>query len=235
MTPLPPVAILAGGLATRLRPVTHTVPKSMVPVAGYPFVHHQLTALRQKGIERVVLCVGYLGEQIRDYVGDGSAFGLHVDYAWDGNTLLGTGGALRKALPLLGEVFFILYGDSYLPVSFDDIWADFAPRPELGLMTVFNNQGQWDTSNVIFSEGCIRRYDKSEHTPDMQYIDYGLSLLRAAALRDFPAGEAFDLARVFQKLIAHKSLAGWEVHERFYEIGSLRGLREAEAYIRKVG
>jgi NDP-sugar pyrophosphorylase family protein len=230
--PLPPVAVLAGGLATRLRPVTRTLPKSLVPVAGHPFVHHQLAALRKKGVTRVVLCVGYLGEQIRDYVGDGQAFGLQVAYAWDGDSLRGTGGALQQALPLLGEAFFVLYGDSYLPIAFADIWEAFAARPEPGLMTVYKNQGRWDTSNVLFSQGRILRYDKKEPTPDMQYIDYGLSLLRPAAFKQFPAGRAFDLSRVFQVLIAQQALAGWEAQERFYEIGSPQGLRETEEYLR---
>jgi NDP-sugar pyrophosphorylase family protein len=233
MAALPPVAILAGGLATRLQPVTRTVPKSLVPVAGHPFVHHQLTALRQQGVERVVLCVGYLGDQIRAYVGNGQTYGLNVEYTWDGDTLLGTGGALKKALPLLGQEFFILYGDSYLPVSFSQIWESFAPRPELGLMTVYHNQGRWDTSNVLFTAGRIRRYDKQQPASDLQYIDYGLSLLRAAALAPFQEGTAFDLASIFQALIAREALAGYEVHERFYEIGSPQGLRETEEYLQK--
>ena len=113
-----PVAILAGGLATRLRPVTEDTPKALLDVAGKPFVVRQLEYLRQQGIVRVVLCVGYLGEQIRAVVGDGSALGLEVLYSWDGPQLLGTGGALRHALSALGEQFMVLYGDSYLPIDF---------------------------------------------------------------------------------------------------------------------
>ncbi len=233
MRPFPTAAILAGGLATRLRPITQTIPKSMVPVAGHPFVHHQLTGLRQQGIERVVMCLGYLGEQVQAFVGDGRTYGLHVEYAFDGDRLLGTGGALRQALPLLGEVFFILYGDSYLPISFARVWDAFQAQAHPGLMTVWGNADRGDLSNVVFSEGRIVCYDKQNRVPEMRYIDYGLSLLQAAVLAAYPKGEAFDLAVVFQRLVAEKRLAGYEVNERFYEIGSLQGIQETEAYLQR--
>ena len=113
-----PVAILAGGLATRLRPITEKIPKSLVDVAGEPFIVRQLDYLFRQRVRDVVLCIGYLGEMIEAVVGDGSRFGLRVSYSIDGPILLGTGGALRRAAPLLGEAFFVLYGDSYLPVDY---------------------------------------------------------------------------------------------------------------------
>jgi NDP-sugar pyrophosphorylase family protein len=203
-----PVAILAGGLATRLRPITEKIPKSLVPVAGKPFLEHQLELLRSRGIRRAVLCVGYLGEMIQRDFGDGEKFGVKLDYAFDGPKLLGTGGAIKRALPLLGEEFFVLYGDSYLPVDYAPI-ADFFHRSgKPGLMTVYRNEGKFDTSNVVFAGGEIRVYDKKAKLPEMRHIDYGLSLFKRAAFDSYPEGQPFDLAEVMGKLVREKQLAG---------------------------
>jgi histidinol-phosphate phosphatase family protein len=170
MRPLPPVAILAGGLATRLRPLTETIPKSLVPVNGRPFIEHQLELLRACGIRRAVLCAGFLGDQIVDYVGNGARFGIEVQYSSEGERLLGTGGAIQQALPLLGERFFVLYGDSYLRCDYGAIFEAFCRSSRQALMTVFRNDDQWDMSNVEYSGGCIRAYSKRERTPQMHYI-----------------------------------------------------------------
>ena len=150
-----PVAILAGGLATRLRPLTETIPKSLVEINGEPFLWHQLRLLRANGIRRVVLCLSHLGEQVRDSVGEGGAFGLDIHYSLDGPTLLGTAGALKRAEPLLGGSFFVLYGDSYLPICWAAVERAFLQSGQAGLMTVYRNEGQWDTSNVEFIDGRI--------------------------------------------------------------------------------
>ncbi len=228
-----PLAILAGGLATRLRPITETIPKSLVSVAGRPFIEHQLEQLQLEGIRRVVLCVGYLGEMVRDVVGDGSRFGLRVDYSFDGPKLLGTGGALRQALPLLGDTFFVLYGDSYLPIPFAPVAATFLKSGKQGLMTVYRNEGSHDTSNVVFADGRIRIYDKKATLPEMRHIDYGLELLKPAAFEPFAGREAFDLAELLQNLLSRDQLAGHEVLTRFYEIGSHAGLNELDALLAK--
>ncbi len=230
---LPPLAILAGGLATRLRPITETIPKSLVAVAGRPFIEHQLEQLQREGIRHVVLCVGYLGEMVRDVVGDGSRFGLRVDYSFDGPTLLGTGGALRQALPLLGDTFFVLYGDSYLPIPFAPVAETFLKSGKQGLMTVYRNEGSHDTSNVVFADGRIRIYDKKATLPEMRHIDYGLELLKPAAFEPFAGREAFDLAELLQDLLRRDQLAGHEVATRFYEIGSHTGLNELDALLAK--
>lgn len=225
-----PVAILAGGLATRLRPLTQDIPKALVEVAGKPFICRQLDYLRDQGIVRVVMCVGYRGGQIEALVGDGAAFGLKVLYSRDGPSLLGTGGALRRALPLLGKRFFVLYGDSYLPCDFPAVQRAFVASGKPALMAVLRNEDRWDKSNVIFREGAILEYNKQAPNPEMDYIDYGLGILSAAVLQSYPEGRAFDLADVYHKLSIAKELAGFEVHERFHEIGSRQGLEEAEAY-----
>jgi NDP-sugar pyrophosphorylase family protein len=228
---MPPAAILAGGLATRLYPVTRTIPKSMLEAAGRPFIDHQLRLLKANGIQRVVLCLGNLADPIQDYVQDGRAYGLQVDYSRDGEQLVGTGGALRKALPLLGETFFVLYGDSYLPIPFAPVAEAFTASGRQGLMTVFRNEGRWDKSNVCFRDQTIVRYDKAAQDPDMAYIDYGLGMLKAQALDEIP-GERFDLAALYQTLLSKNQLAGFEVFQRFYEIGSQDGLKEFEDYIK---
>lgn len=231
-TSLPPVAILAGGLATRLRPLTERVPKVLLPVAGKPFLAHQLELLRRQGITRAVLCLGYLGEMVQRAFGDCSSDGVKLEYSFDGPVLLGTGGALKRALPMLGEEFFVLYGDSYLPIDFRPI-ADFFERSgKLGLMTVFQNEGRFDTSNVVFGDGEIKVYDKKNKAPEMRHIDYGLSLFKSPAFDQWPGDKPFDLADVMQSLVAGEQLAGYEVKERFYEIGSHEGLAELEALLR---
>lgn len=226
-----PVAVLAGGLATRLRPVTETIPKSLVEVAGRPFAEHQLELLRAQGVERVVFCVGHLGEQLEQVIGDGERFGLCVSYSFDGPTLLGTGGALKRALPQLGDAFFVLYGDSYLECDVAAVAAAFSRAGRLALMTVYPNADRWDTSNVIFRGGEILRYDKQAPTPEMTHIDYGLGVMRSEALDAFPAEQPFDLAAVYQALLARHELAGFEVPTRFYEIGSPAGLAETSRYL----
>jgi NDP-sugar pyrophosphorylase family protein len=228
-----PVAILAGGLATRLRPLTEKVPKVLLPVAGKPFLAHQLALLKDQGIQRVVLCLGYLGELVEKEFGNGSKFGVQLEYSFDGPKLLGTGGALRLALPKLGENFFVLYGDSYLTAPFAPIAQFFQRSGKPGLMTVYRNEGLYDTSNVVFRQGAIIVYDKKVRLPEMHHIDYGLSLFRASVFEEWPAGQAFDLAEVMQKLVARGELAGFEVPERFYEIGSPAGLLELEATLKK--
>lgn len=229
-----PVAILAGGLATRLRPLTETIPKALVPVCGEPFIAHQLRLLKEAGVTRVVLCVGYLGQKVRDFAGDGQRFGVEIEYSFDGATLLGTAGAIRRALPLLGPAFLVLYGDSYLPCTYLDVERFFVQAGKPGLMTVFRNQGRWDASNIEFTEAGIVRYDKLHRTPDMQYIDYGLGAFRSSVFEYLPWEHSHDLAAVYQDLLGRNQLVGYEVRERFYEIGSVAGIGELEDYLSTV-
>jgi len=223
-----PVAILAGGLATRLGALTETIPKSLIPIHGEPFVAHQLRLLQRSGIQRVILCVGHLGEQIEKTIRNGGTFGVQVTYSYDGPLLRGTAGAVRAALPQLGESFFVVYGDSYLACDYAAIELEFARRAKLGLMTVFRNDGQWDSSNVEFEDGCILAYSKKKHTARMHYIDYGLGVFRAEA---FAKTHAADLADAYADLLQADELAAVEVHERFYEIGSPAGLQEMKGFL----
>ncbi len=232
-SPVLPVAILAGGLATRLQPITAKIPKLLVEVAGEPFFSHQLRLLRRNGLTRLVLCVGHLGDQIVARYGDGSAWGVQLDYSFDGERLLGTGGALIRALPKLGDAFYVLYGDSYLPADYQAVGRAFLASGRLGLMTVFANRGAYDTSNVWFEDGRIRRYSKTARLPQMRHIDYGLGVFRAAAFAGCPRDAVVDLAAVQADLCDRGELAGYAMPERFYEIGSPAGLQELDAHLRR--
>ena len=227
-----PVAILAGGMATRLRPITEKIPKLLVEVAGEPFFSHQLRLLKSAGLTRIVLCIGYLGQQIVDLYGDGAKWGVKIEYAFDGPKLLGTGGALIAALPKLGDAFYVLYGDSYLPIDYRAVGEFFLRSGRLGLMTVYENHGRYDTSNVWFESGAIKVYDKKNKLPQMHHIDYGLGVFRAAAFDGFPRDSPVDLAEVQKSLVARNELAGFEIKERFYEIGSHEGLTELDGLLR---
>jgi NDP-sugar pyrophosphorylase family protein len=226
-----PLAILAGGLATRLRPVTETIPKALVEIAGEPFLAHQLRLLTRAGYRRVVLCVGYRARQIQDFAGDGRAFGVDIAYSEDGPQLLGTAGALRRALPLLGDAFAVVYGDSYLTCDYAAAERVFLGSSKLGLMTVHRNEGQWDTSNVEFTGGRIVAYDKVNRTPAMRHIDYGLGMFRRGAFDAVPDGRPSDLAALYQDLRRRDELAAWESPDRFYEIGSPEGIRDLTEFL----
>ncbi|MCG2735031.1 MAG: nucleotidyltransferase family protein [Candidatus Methanoperedenaceae archaeon] len=228
---MPPVVILAGGLATRLYPETLKIPKSLIEVAGKPFIFHQLALLKRQGVCNVVLCVGKFGEMIQDYVGDGHEWGLKVQYSYDGQTLLGTGGAIKKALPLLPEVFFVLYGDSYLDVDLKPILERFECEGKPALMTVYHNKNKWDKSNILFKNGRVVKYDKKNPMPEMEYLDYGLNILRKSIINEWQDGIPFDLTEVFIKLIEKGEVSAFEVFTRFYEIGSIQGIKETEEYL----
>jgi len=221
-----PVIVLAGGLATRMRPLTEKIPKALIDVNGRPFVDWQLELLKRKGISRVILCVGFLGELIEDHVKDGAAFGLTVEYGYDGEKLLGTGGAIRRLGKRLPDEFFVLYGDSYLDTDYGAVEAAYHVSDKKGLMTVYRNEGKWDTSNVVFQDNQIVAYSKKHRSSDMRYIDYGLEILNADIFMSFAEDRHFDLADVYEDLSRRGRLAGYEVFERFYEIGSPGGLKE---------
>ena len=220
---LSPLAILAGGLGTRLGELGRATPKALVSVAGRPFALWQLELLRAHGAGRVVMCVGHHGDEVQARIG--APFGLDVRYINDSPGVAGTAGALRGALPLLGERFLVLYGDTYLRIDYADV--DRAAAGERGLMTVLRNEGRWDVSNTVYAGGRVVRHDKAAPRPDMQWIDYGLGALRADAL-DLPGD---DLADVYRGLAERGELAGYEATERFYEIGTPDSLAEASAFL----
>lgn len=228
-----PVVILAGGLATRLRPITEKIPKALVEIAGEPFISHQLRLLKSCGAESVVVLAWYKGEMIQECVGDGARYELEVRYAFDGDQPLGTGGAIRHALHLLKGPFFVLYGDSYLPCDYESIQAHFQSQRQPGLMTVYRNHGKWDTSNVEMAGSQILRYDKKNQSPRMEFIDYGLGVFQPAVFESLPENQSVDLAEIYQRLVTQRQLAAYEVEQRFYEVGSFEGLRELDGLLRR--
>jgi NDP-sugar pyrophosphorylase family protein len=220
-----PVVILAGGLAKRMRPMTETIPKALLSVAGKPFIDWQLALLQKSGIERVVLCLGYLGEQIEMYVKD-AGYEMEILFSYDGDVPLGTGGALKKAAPLTGNAFFVLYGDSYLEIDYDDVQRSWQKSGKPALMAVFRNENRWDSSNVLFENNRIVRYSKTAPDAGMRHIDYGLGILSASTFEKY--GQVFDVAELYSDLSEQNNLAGYEAANRFYEIGSFNGLKELE-------
>jgi NDP-sugar pyrophosphorylase family protein len=229
-----PVALLAGGMATRLGSISQQTPKALVEINGRPFINHQLSLLHRHGVRRVVLCLGHLGKQIQQHLGDGSSLGLQLQYSHDGPTLAGTGGAVRKALPMLGELFWVMYGDSYMDIDYADVLDHFAARRQarqpLGLMTVIRNADRWDRSNAVFQEGRLTCYDKQNRSASMRYIDYGVQLLRREAFDTVRAGR-FDLSDLYRDLVARNEMIGYEVFNRFYEIGTPQSLEEARRHL----
>jgi MurNAc alpha-1-phosphate uridylyltransferase len=230
--------IVAGGLGTRMRTLTGAdLPKALLPVHGRAFVDHQLELLVGRGVEDVVFCIGHGGNALREHVGDGSAFGLAVRYVDEGDVLRGTAGALRLALDegVLDVDFTVLYGDSYLPIELEPVWRAFAAAGLPALMTVYRNENRWEPSNAVLEAGRVVLYDKRRthaHSPESRWIDYGLSVLRAEVVEQrVPPREAADLADLFRDLSLEGKLAGLEVGERFYEVGSLEGLAELERYL----
>lgn len=229
---LPPLAILAGGLATRMRPVTETIPKSLIPVRGEPFLAHQLRLAHRQGFREAVLCVGHFGEQIEAYLAGHGSFGIDVAFSYDGDVRRGTGGALRQALPKLPDVFFVLYGDSYLDIEAAPVYDAFLERDAPALMTVLHNRDQFDRSNVVFDGRFVREHCKIEKPrAGVEWIDYGLSVMTADVVASWPEADPFDLSMLTATLAAHGKLAGFAVDRRFYEIGKPGGLSDLEGYL----
>jgi NDP-sugar pyrophosphorylase family protein len=229
-----PVVILAGGLATRMKPITEKIPKSLIEVNGKPFIIHQLNYLKSQGIQSVALCIGHLGDMIQSLIGSGESLGLNIRYSLDGDKLLGTGGAIKKSLPLATKDFFVLYGDSFLPIHYKSVEDAYFLSKKNALITVIKNNDQWDRSNVEFESGKIIEYNKQQPNQNMHYIDYGLSVLNQSIFDAYLENEPFDLSDLYHKLSLEDRLAGFETFERFYEIGSQSGLIETESYLSKV-
>ena len=229
---LPPIAILAGGLATRLHPITVTQPKAMVPVNGEPFCAVQLRQLRAQGFEHVLFLLGHLGDQIRDFAGDGERFGLRIDYVEDGPEPRGTGGAVLGALPVLGDLFFVTYGDTLLQYDPRDVLASFGQGGTEATMLVLHNRDQWDRSNVALKDDRVVFYGRDRTgRDDVEWIDYGATLFSAPALRAFAGAAVCDMGALLADLAERRLLAGYEVTERFHEIGTPAALSETEQFL----
>jgi MurNAc alpha-1-phosphate uridylyltransferase len=229
-----PLAILAGGYASRLGSLTKEIPKCLIEINGRPFVDWQLDLLVKNGYSDFVFCVSYKSSLVQEYLGDGSDRGINIQYSLDGETQLGTGGAIQKALPKLGKLFGVIYGDSYLPIDYSVVEKDFLTSKLKALMTIYKNQNQFDTSNVEFHDGKLVDYQKETKNKNMQHIDYGITFFKEEALLPCTDQASFDLSIVCHQLAKDGQLQGFEVFERFYEIGSVQGIGEFSEYLRKV-
>lgn len=234
--------VLAGGLATRMRPATERLPKWLIPVAGRPFAEWQLEWLASQGVDRVLAAIGYRGEQIKNHLGDGQQFGVHITYSTDGPELLGTGGALRLAAGrgLLDERFLIMYGDSYLAVDVAAVWKPRAMSGHAALMTVYEDRAEEAANNVCYRSGEVVAYSKTPAAGDpgdatLRHTDYGLSVFNRTTIEALPRHTVIDLADVFEDLAAAGALAGYEVAERFHEVGSPGGLADLERLLTLCG
>jgi NDP-sugar pyrophosphorylase family protein len=227
-----PVCILAGGMGTRLGEVAGSTPKSLVEVAGAPFIHHQLRLLARHGADRVVLCVGHLGELIERSAGDGGDFGLSISYSHDPPGLAGTAGAVRGALPQLGDSFLVLYGDTYLRIDYADFAASFLRSGLPAQMAVLRNEGRWNPSNTDFDDKLVVRHQKGDPDSAMEWIDYGLGAFRAEVFNSGAGARAADLAEVYSELAAESRLGGYVAERRFYEIGTPEALAETDSFLR---
>jgi len=229
-----PIVILAGGLATRLRPITEKIPKSLIEINGKPFVYHQLELLEKKGFKNIHFCLGFLGEQVEKAVKESEYFKrLSISFSYDGNILLGTGGTIRKIINQLPEFFFVTYGDSYLDIDFNDIQEIFESKKQrfTSLMTVYENSNLFDKSNVVFENGSIELYSKTKKDSRMSHIDYGVGILSNKSMDFYDKNIIFDLGELYENLSLNKELYGYEVFQRFYEIGSLQGIEDLSNYI----
>jgi len=226
------VVILAGGLGTRLGEIAKDRPKSLIPVFGKPFLQYQLEMLKTQSVDDVVLCTGYRGDQIEELFGDGTTLGVKLIYSRELKPL-GTAGALKNAVSLLADVFFVMYGDSYLFFNFNDTLRYFLSHGKKALMTVYENYDRFDRSNTAIDGDFVTRYEKTEsRTQDMVYIDYGANIFRKEVLEMIPPDEPYSLELLFPRLIAERELLAFKVDRRFYEIGSLVGLAQFTKYVK---
>jgi NDP-sugar pyrophosphorylase family protein len=225
------VVILAGGLGTRLYPITRAIPKSMVPVLGKPFLEHQVALLHRQGVDDLVILIGHMGSMITDYFGDGSRFGVRIRYGNEGDRLLDTAGAVRQALPFLAAEFFLIFGDSYLVLPYRKIWDDYHASGRASLMVVYRNENKYDTSDIFVEDGLVRSYQKTPPLPEAFYINDGLMIVRREDIAAIPEGRRMSLQEFFQPIIARGQLAAWETTQRFYEIGSHAGLKDFEQHL----
>lgn len=233
MINMPTLVVIAGGLAKRLHPITKAIPKSLVEVKGVPFIDHQLRMLSQKGLTRIVFCIGHYGDQIKKHLANSNTHGIEILFSEDGDTLRHTGGALLKALPYLDEEFLVTYGDSYLDADYQGIARHFHNSSLLAMMTVYKNDKLWDNSNVLFEDGKIQIYSKADPHPAMQHIDFGLLAFRKKCFQPWMGIEKIDLADILEKLVQTEGLGGFEVLKRFYEVGTTQGIDDLEAYFDK--
>ncbi len=224
-------AIIAGGRGTRLAPLTNDMPKPMIPVNGKPFLEYELSLLKSNGITDFVICLGYLGNLIQEYFGNGDKFGIRIDYCYDGDKPMDVIGALKRAEPLLHDRFFMTYADCYLRADYAIAMQELEKSKKMAMMLVFKNHNKYGTSDVEVFEGRVINYNKKVQTSNMIYINYGVTVLRRDSLKIVPADTAYGEEEFFGKLIRDGQLIAHVVGERFYEIGTIQSLSEFKDFV----
>lgn len=227
------ILVLAGGLATRLRPLTEKIPKSLVDINGYPFIHHQIELFIKKGATHIHFCLGYLGDQVENYINENFIDVCRFTFSYDGNVLRGTGGAIVNALDILPDLFLVTYGDSFLNIDYKGVYQFAKSNDNICVMTVFKNSGLHDKSNVEFKNGYLIKYSKTDITPSMDFIDYGLLCFNKSVFSGWTK-ERFDLADLCTDLVQQKKMIGYEVYQRFFEIGSFQGIEDFSQYLKTI-
>jgi NDP-sugar pyrophosphorylase family protein len=224
------MVILCGGLATRLGDIAKNTPKSMIDIQGKPFLEHQIEQLKKHQVKDIVLCVDYLSEKIETYFGNGKKFDVNIQYSHDGDKPLGPIGALKKAEPFLNDVFFTMYGDSYVFVDYKKAYNQFIKQDKLAMMIAYQNYDKYDKSNLVIKNGKMIQYG-GKKTKDMNYIDYGVSIFRKNILEQIPSNTFFSTKDLYTNLVEKEQLLAFEVSKRFYHIGNPESLEELRKYI----
>lgn len=225
------VYVLAGGLGTRLGKLTKKTPKIMVKINSIPFIDYQLSHFYDNGITNIIYCLGHYQDQVCDYIESKKISKIKIQYAFETDQLLGTGGAIKNALHLAEDKFIVQYGDSFLPIKYADIYNHFIRSNKSALMTIYKNKHKHDRSNIYFNGKKIMDYEKlSNHNIKYEYIDYGCSLFKKKVFSDIKEKE-FDLSNVFKKLVHDDDLDHFTTMHRFYEIGSHSGIKEFQIYL----
>jgi len=215
------MVILCGGLATRLGIIAKEIPKSMIDINGKPFLQHQIELLKKHDFDEIILCIGHLGEQIKNYFGDGTKFGINIKYSKDNQ--LGVIGAIKNAEPLLRDNFFMMYGDSYLPhLDFNNMYQKYQNQDKLALMSIWKNNNKTDKSNIKIKNGLVTNVGE----PNSDYVDYGAIVLNKKILELIPPNKPFSTKEFWKKLTSKKQLGIYEVKKRLYHIGNIDGLKE---------
>ena len=223
--------IICGGLATRLKKLSKNTPKSMIKIKGKPFLEYQLEDLKRQNVKDILLCVGHLSEHIQDYFKDGEKFGLNLTYSHDGDKALGAIGSIKNAEEKLEDVFFTLYGDSYVFLNYKELYNHFNRQNQNAMMTVFQNNNKYDKSNIILNrENMILQYS-GEKKPEMIYIDYGVSIFRKKVFDQIPKDTFYSTKDLYTNLVNQKQLQGYKVKKRFYHIGTPEALNEFSKFI----
>jgi N-acetyl-alpha-D-muramate 1-phosphate uridylyltransferase len=227
------IVIMAGGLGTRLRPLTYDIPKPMIPIHGKPYLWYQLDYLKKYHLNHILILAGYLGQQIENYFGNGSELDIKIQYSFESEPM-GTGGGLKFAAPLLEDEFMVIYGDSFLPIDLSDLIKTYRFMKSTGLLVVYDNRfGDSNVKNNVAIDGnnLILKYQKNTDDDSLNYVESGISVFNKSICELIPANKKTSLEEeIFPKLIDNKKLKAYITTQRFYDIGTPDRLKTIETF-----